>query len=70
LIGGSGTFLRLPGLAEALVLTEQVVAALLHEGIEDAGQSRASIAARFGEGVARIVRDCPDTAESWSAPCR
>ncbi len=30
--------------------------------IEDAGQSQASIAARFGEEVAAIVVDCTDTA--------
>ena len=45
---------------------EQIIAALLHDAIEDAGQSHASIAERFGEGVADIVRDCTDTAEGWS----
>lgn len=40
---------------------EQAIAALLHDAIEDAGQSHASIAERFGEAVADIVRDCTDT---------
>jgi (p)ppGpp synthase/HD superfamily hydrolase len=40
---------------------EQAIAALLHDAIEDAGQSHASIADRFGEAVANIVRDCTDT---------
>ena len=40
---------------------EQAIAALLHDAIEDAGQSHASITERFGGGVADIVRDCTDT---------
>ncbi|WP_398331298.1 HD domain-containing protein [Vulcanococcus sp.] len=40
---------------------EQAIAALLHDAIEDAGQSHGSIAERFGELVADIVRDCTDT---------
>ena len=40
---------------------EQAIAALLHDAIEDAGQRHASIADRFGEAVANIVRDCTDT---------
>ena len=40
---------------------EQAIAALLHDAIEDAGQTHASIADRFGEAVANIVRDCTDT---------
>ena len=40
----------------------QAIAGLLHDAIEDAGQSQASIAARFGEEVAAIVVDCTDTA--------
>ena len=40
---------------------EQAIAALLHDALEDAGQSHASIADRFGEAVANIVRDCTDT---------
>jgi len=40
---------------------DQAIAALLHDAIEDAGQSHASIAERFGGAVADIVRDCTDT---------
>ena len=40
---------------------DQAIAALLHDAIEDAGQSHASIAERFGVAVADIVRDCTDT---------
>ena len=40
---------------------DQAIAALLHDAIEDAGQSHASIAKRFGGAVADIVRDCTDT---------
>ncbi len=40
---------------------DQAIAALLHDAIEDAGQSHESIAARFGGAVADIVRDCTDT---------
>jgi len=40
---------------------EQAIAALLHDAIEDASQSHASIAERFGSAVADIVRDCTDT---------
>jgi (p)ppGpp synthase/HD superfamily hydrolase len=40
---------------------DQAIAALLHDAIEDAGQSHASIAERFGSAVADIVRDCTDT---------
>ena len=40
---------------------DQAIAALLHDAIEDAGQSHASIAERFGVTVANIVRDCTDT---------
>lgn len=45
---------------------DQAIAALLHDAIEDAGQSQASIAARFGEAVAAIVSDCTDTAADWN----
>ena len=44
---------------------DQAIAALLHDAIEDAGQSNASIAERFGAEVAGIVRDCTDTAADW-----
>ena len=43
---------------------EQAIAALLHDAIEDAGQSHASIAERFGETVADIVRDCTETSDN------
>ncbi len=39
---------------------DQAIAGLLHDAIEDAGQSHASIADRFGGRVADIVRDCTD----------
>ncbi len=39
----------------------EAIAALLHDAIEDAGQSHATIAERFGTEVADIVRDCTDT---------
>lgn len=42
---------------------DQAIAALLHDAIEDAGQTHASIKKRFGESVADIVRDCTDTTE-------
>ena len=40
---------------------DQAIAALLHDAIEDAGQSHTSIDERFGGEVADIVRDCTDT---------
>ena len=40
---------------------DQAIAALLHDAIEDAEQTHASIADRFGLTVADIVRDCTDT---------
>ncbi|MCP9860882.1 MULTISPECIES: HD domain-containing protein [unclassified Cyanobium] len=39
---------------------DQAIAGLLHDAIEDAGQSHASIAHRFGAAVADIVLDCTD----------
>jgi hypothetical protein len=39
---------------------DQAIAGLLHDAIEDAGQSHASIAERFGGRVADMVRDCTD----------
>ncbi|MEB3332743.1 MAG: HD domain-containing protein [Synechococcaceae cyanobacterium] len=42
---------------------DQAIAALLHDAIEDAGQSHTGIAERFGEVVADIVRDCTDCGE-------
>jgi hypothetical protein len=42
---------------------DQAIAALLHDAIEDAGETHTSIKLRFGEVVADIVRDCTDTSE-------
>ena len=44
---------------------DQAIAALLHDAVEDqGGQERLDdIRARFGEGVAEIVRDCTDSHE-------
>ncbi|MFN6337296.1 MAG: HD domain-containing protein [Cyanobacteriota bacterium] len=39
---------------------DQAIAGLLHDAIEDAGQSHASIGERFGPGVADLVQDCTD----------
>ncbi|MEB3264001.1 MAG: HD domain-containing protein [Synechococcus sp.] len=39
---------------------DQAIAGLLHDSIEDAGQSHGSIAVRFGGTVADIVQDCTD----------
>ncbi|APD49170.1 phosphohydrolase [Synechococcus sp. SynAce01] len=44
----------------------EAIAALLHDAIEDAGQTYDSIAAAFGVEVAGIVRDCTDTSEGLS----
>jgi (p)ppGpp synthase/HD superfamily hydrolase len=47
--------------------TEQAIAALLHDALEDAespderAQRESEIGARFGSGVVRIVLDCTDT---------
>ena len=40
---------------------DQAIAALLHDAIEDQGQTYASINERFGPVVAGIVADCTDT---------
>ncbi len=45
---------------------DQAIAGLLHDSIEDAGQSHVSIAERCGEGVASIVLDCTDNAAGLS----
>lgn len=45
---------------------DQAIAALLHDAIEDAGQSHGMVAERFGIPVADIVRDCTDTSEEIS----
>ena len=39
---------------------DQAIAGLLHDAIEDGGQTHASIAHRFGGTVADIVQDCTD----------
>ena len=39
---------------------DQAIAALLHDAVEDQGVTVAEIAARWGDGVARIVADCTD----------
>jgi (p)ppGpp synthase/HD superfamily hydrolase len=39
----------------------QAIAGLLHDSIEDAGQSRDAIAERYGDEVADIVQACTDT---------
>ena len=46
---------------------DQAIAGLLHDAIEDAGQSHSSIAERFGIAVADIVRDCTDNSEEAPA---
>ena len=46
---------------------DQAIAALLHDAIEDAGQTHASITDRFGVAVADIVRDCTDTSPEAKA---
>ena len=40
---------------------DQAIAALLHDSIEDSGQTHDSIAERFGTNVANIVVACTDT---------
>jgi (p)ppGpp synthase/HD superfamily hydrolase len=42
---------------------EQSIAALLHDAIEDVGQSHGSIAERFREAVGDTVGDCTDTCD-------
>lgn len=39
---------------------DQAIAGLLHDAIEDAGQSYARIGERFGSTVANLVQDCTD----------
>ncbi|MGH9370452.1 MAG: HD domain-containing protein [Vicinamibacterales bacterium] len=48
---------------------EEAIGALLHDAAEDHGgrERLDDIRARFGDGVARIVRDCTD---SWETPKR
>ena len=40
---------------------DEVVAALLHDAIEDTPETKRSLAARYGPAVAEIVADCSDT---------
>lgn len=40
---------------------DEVIAALLHDAIEDTLETKESLAARFGEEVAGIVEGCSDT---------
>ena len=51
---------------------DTVIAAVLHDAVEDAGGPpvRAEIAARFGENVARIVEACSDTDATPKPPWR
>ena len=49
---------------------DEVVAALLHDAIEDTGATREELAARFGEAVAEIVAGCSDTDVSPKPPWR
>lgn len=51
---------------------EEVIAALLHDAVEDQGgpPTRAEIRARFGENVARIVDGCTDTDQMPKPPWR
>ena len=46
---------------------DQAIAALLHDAIEDADQTRETIAERFGSVVAGIVQDCTDTSADVAA---
>jgi (p)ppGpp synthase/HD superfamily hydrolase len=46
------------------------IAALLHDVMEDCGVTRAQIAGRYGERVARIVDACTDTIEQPKPPWR
>jgi len=47
---------------------DQVIAALLHDAIEDQGVGRDEIAARFGETVAEIVMACTDATTDPKPP--
>lgn len=40
---------------------DEVVAALLHDAVEDTPETESSLAARFGSTVAHIVAECSDT---------
>ena len=65
--------LQVAGLVlEAGADEDTAIAALLHDAVEDQGgaATRAAIAARFGERVARIVEGCSDSAGSPKPPWR
>ncbi len=49
---------------------EQLIAALLHDAIEDQGVSADALAARFGDEVARIVVACTDAFTTPKPPWR
>lgn len=51
---------------------DEAIAALLHDAVEDQGgpATRAAIAARFGEHMARVVDECSDTDELPKPPWR
>ncbi len=49
---------------------DQAIAALLHDVMEDCGVTRAELAQRHGERVARIVEACTDTTEQPKPPWR
>ncbi|MBM3268200.1 MAG: HD domain-containing protein [Candidatus Sericytochromatia bacterium] len=51
---------------------DTAIAALLHDAVEDQGGAaiEARVRERFGDRVARIVRDCSDTAEEPKPPWR
>jgi GTP pyrophosphokinase len=51
---------------------DQAIAALLHDAAEDqgGGETLSEIESRFGERVARIVRDCSDTLAAEKPPWR
>jgi (p)ppGpp synthase/HD superfamily hydrolase len=44
--------------------TDQAIAALCHDTIEDCGVSRRELADQFGEAVAKMVADCTDTLDT------
>ncbi len=55
---------------EHLGTEDQVIAALLHDAIEDQGVTADAIAARFGPEVARIVEACTDAFTTPKPPWR
>lgn len=49
---------------------ELMIAALLHDSMEDQGVTQAQIASRFGERVANIVEACSDSTVQHKPPWR